>query len=60
MMRRLLLLLPLLLAAPAVLAQDLPQRPIRIIVPFAAGGGTDVVARTVAEEAPRGCCASPW
>jgi tripartite-type tricarboxylate transporter receptor subunit TctC len=52
MMRRLLLLLPLLLAAPA-LAQDLPQRPIRIIVPFAAGGGTDVVARTVAEEAAR-------
>ena len=41
-----------LLALPA-LAQDLPQRPIRLIVPFAAGGGTDVVARVVAEQAGR-------
>ncbi|WP_052213575.1 tripartite tricarboxylate transporter substrate-binding protein [Belnapia sp. F-4-1] len=39
-------------ALPA-LAQDLPQRPIRLIVPFAAGGGTDVVAQVVAEQAGR-------
>ena len=34
--------------APA-LAQNWPQKPIRMIVPFPAGGGTDVVARLVAE-----------
>jgi tripartite-type tricarboxylate transporter receptor subunit TctC len=30
-------------------AQSWPQRPIRMIVPFPAGGGTDVVARMVAK-----------
>jgi len=30
-------------------AQGWPQRPIRMIVPFPAGGGTDVVARMVAK-----------
>ncbi len=36
-----------LLAAQAVDAADYPTRPLRIIVPFTAGGGTDVLARMI-------------
>ena len=42
------LLLLLGLPGPAF-AQSFPERPLRIIVPFAAGGATDVTARVLAE-----------
>ena len=38
----------LLLAAAPLAAQDFPARPIRILVPYAAGGAPDTLARMVA------------
>ncbi|MBX9824408.1 MAG: tripartite tricarboxylate transporter substrate binding protein [Xanthobacteraceae bacterium] len=35
-------------------AQDYPSRPVRMVVPFAAGGGTDLVGRIVAQELSKG------
>ena len=46
--RRLLALAALSLAATAATPQSWPTQPIRWIVPYPAGGGADVVARTVA------------
>jgi tripartite-type tricarboxylate transporter receptor subunit TctC len=37
-----------LAAAPAAMAQDFPERPIQMIVPWGAGGGTDAVGRMIA------------
>lgn len=37
-----------LVAAPALVrAQDYPSKPVRVVVPYPAGGGTDLVARLV-------------
>jgi tripartite-type tricarboxylate transporter receptor subunit TctC len=43
--------LPLLLAAPA-LAQNYPDRPIRVIVPTPVGGPVDVMARLISASLP--------
>jgi tripartite-type tricarboxylate transporter receptor subunit TctC len=43
----------LLAASQPVHAQGYPSRPITMIVPFPAGGGTDVIARIVSEHMSR-------
>jgi tripartite-type tricarboxylate transporter receptor subunit TctC len=47
--RSLLQAAPALLGAPAWAQQGFPNKPIRYIVPVAAGGGSDLVGRTVTE-----------
>lgn len=40
----------LALAAPAAMAQDFPTKPVRVIVPYSAGGGADILARLVGQQ----------
>src|SRR4051812_16973619 len=51
-LRRFLILvsLSLLPAVSPAAAQDYPSRPVRVIVPFGAGGPTDVFTRAISDE----------
>ena len=49
-MRRMLLTAFLCAGATAVLAQSYPDRPVRVVIGFAAGSGPDIQGRTVSQE----------
>jgi tripartite-type tricarboxylate transporter receptor subunit TctC len=49
MFRRTTLALSLALISGAVLAQGYPNKPIKLQVPFAPGGTTDIIARTISD-----------
>ncbi|WP_341920714.1 tripartite tricarboxylate transporter substrate binding protein [Polaromonas sp. YR568] len=48
-MKRFFLLAAGLLAAGSALAQGYPSKPIKFLVPFTAGSGTDLIARSIAD-----------
>lgn len=50
MSARALLLVALCAASPAVLAQAYPSKPVRLIVPWRAGGTTDILGRVIGQK----------
>ncbi|MDB5857841.1 MAG: tripartite tricarboxylate transporter substrate binding protein [Ramlibacter sp.] len=53
-MKRLITLLAAALVTVGASAQSWPSKPIRLIVPFTAGSGTDIIARTLGEAMSKG------
>jgi tripartite-type tricarboxylate transporter receptor subunit TctC len=49
-MRKLICILVVLFASAGLGAQEYPARTVRVIVPFAPGGGTDIVARILGQQ----------
>jgi len=49
-MRKIVALLVALFACAALAAEEYPARTVRVIVPFAPGGGTDIVARILSQQ----------
>ena len=47
--RALLVIVAAALAVPLAMAQTYPSKPVRVIVPYAPGGGTDVLTRALAK-----------
>lgn len=48
--RHALLVLAILAVSGVAMAQDYPNKPVRLVVPFAPGGTTDLIARVISEK----------